>query len=64
MHIYINISYHCKFNTYFSKSSIMFSGSKPPYTLNFFILHTCVFSYLPNVIVFTIEGNRNFNIRN
>lgn len=42
----------------------MCSSSNPPTTLNFRKLHTCVFSYLPNFIFFTIAGRCNFSVRN
>ena len=51
------------YGTYFSSSSIMFSSVRPPYTLNFFRLHTCVFSYFPNVIVSTMDGFSSFSTR-
>lgn len=49
--------------TYPSNNSIILLSSRPPNTLNFLILHTCVCSYLPNVIVFTIAGWCNFKTR-
>ena len=49
--------------TYLSNSSIRWSSVRPPYTLNFFRLHTCVFSYLPNLMLSTMAGLSSFSIK-
>lgn len=49
---------------YPSNSNSMWSSSKPPTTLNFRKLHTCVFSYFPNFICFTIAGRCSLSVRN
>lgn len=51
-------------STYPSNNKTMCSSSNPPTTLNFRKLHTCVFSYLPNFIFFTIAGRCNFSVKN
>lgn len=52
------------FQTYPSNSKTICSSSNPPTTLNLRKLHTCVFSYFPNLICFTIAGRCSFNVRN
>lgn len=41
----------------------MFSSLMPPNTLNFFRLHTWVFSYFPKVMLWTIAGLSSFKIK-
>ena len=41
----------------------MFSSLIPPNTLNFFRLHTCVFSYFPKVMLCTMAGRSSFRVR-
>lgn len=50
--------------SHLDKSSVMFSSLIPPNTLNFFKLHTWVFSYFPKVMLWTIAGLSNFKIKN
>lgn len=52
-----------EFTSYLDKRSVMFSSFIPPKTLNFFKLQTCVFSYLPNVILWTMAGLSSFRIK-
>lgn len=59
---------HCKlhmtiYKTHLSSKRIMFSSDKPPYTRNFLMLQTCVFSYLPNLMVLSIAGLSSFRMR-
>lgn len=49
--------------SYLDKRSVMFSSFIPPKTLNFFKLQTCVFSYLPNVMLWTMAGLSSFRIK-
>lgn len=49
--------------SYLDNRSVMFSSFIPPKTLNFFKLQTCVFSYLPNVILWTMAGLSSFRIK-
>lgn len=49
--------------SYLDKRSVIFSSFIPPKTLNFFKLQTCVFSYLPNVMLWTIAGLSSFKIK-
>lgn len=51
-------------DAYPSNSKSMCSSSNPPTTLNLRRLHTCVFSYFPNFIFFTMAGRCNFNVKN
>lgn len=50
--------------SYPSNSKSICSSSRPPTTLNFRKLHTCVFSYFPNLIFFTIAGRCSFSVKN
>lgn len=49
--------------SYLDKRSVIFSSFIPPKTLNFFKLQTCVFSYLPNVMLWTMAGLSSFRIK-
>lgn len=60
-HICIMTGKEPKCDANLSSSSIMFSSLRPPYTTNFFTLHTCIFSYLPKVTDHTTAGLASFN---
>lgn len=61
--IRLDLCYYCFRDNYLSNNGIMCSSSKPPITLNLRKLHTCVFSYLPNLMRLTIAGRSSFSVR-